>query len=158
MRTAISLKKVTLIAIGILSASLCAPAQESKLREKDVPQAVIAAFKSAYPNATVRGYGKEKENGKLFYEIESKDGTVMRDLLYNPDGTLAEMEETVSASDLPTNAQKVIQEKYPKSVVSRVEKVTHGGKVEYEVSARSGKKRISMEFDADGKLLKSSAR
>ena len=158
MKSAIGFKRVTLIAIGLFLTSLCASAQESKVREKDVPQAVIAAFKSAYPNATVRGYAKEKENGKLFYEIESKDGATMRDLLYNPDGTVAEIEETVAATDLPTAAQQVIQVKYQKAVVSRAEKVTRGDKIEYEVSARRGKQRISLAFDADGKVLKSKVR
>ena len=154
MKSAITFKKAILIAIGLLLTSFSASAQESKIKEKDVPQAVIAAFKSAYPNATVRGYAKEKEKGKLFYEIESKDGGTSRDLLYNPDGTVAEIEETVAATDLPAAAQQLIKSKYPKAVVSRAEKVTEGDKVKYEVSARSGKRRISFTFDADGKPLK----
>lgn len=143
-----------LILITLTLASLSAFAQESKLKEKDVPAAVISAFKSAYPNATVRGYAKEIEKGKTFYEIESKDGETIRDLLYNPDGTVAEIEETVAVTDLPAEAQQLLHTKYPKAVVSRVEKVTEGDKVKYEVSARSGKKRISLSFDKDGKLLK----
>lgn len=158
MKFAFTFKRATLIAIGLLLASVCAAAQESKIQEKDVPKAVIAAFKAAYPNATVRGYAKEKENGKLFYEIESKDGATMRDLLYNPDGTIAEIEETVAAADLPAAAQQALQAKYPKAVVSRAEKTTQGNKVEYEVSARRGKQRISLTFDADGKLLNSKVR
>lgn len=158
MKFAFTFKRATLIAIGLLLASVCAVAQESKIQEKDVPKAVIAAFKAAYPNATVRGYAKEKENGKLFYEIESKDGATMRDLLYNPDGTIAEIEETVAAADLPAAAQQALQAKYPKAVVSRAEKTTQGNKVEYEVSARRGKQRISLTFDADGKLLNSKVR
>jgi len=158
MKSAITVKRATLIAIGLWLTSVCASAQESKIKQTDVPQAVIAAFKSAYPNANVRGYAKEKENGKLFYEIESKDGATMRDLLYNPDGTLAEIEETVAVTDLPDEAQQLIKSKYPKAVVSRAEKVTEGDKIKYEVSARRGKQRISLAFDADGKLLKSSAR
>ena len=154
MKSAIAFTRLTLIAIGLLLASLSASAQETKISEKDVPQAVIAAFKSAYPNATVRGYAKEKEHGKLFYEIESKDGATMRDLLYNPDGTVAEIEETVAVTDLPAEAQQAIKSKYPKAVVTKAEKVTEGDKIKYEVSARSGKKRISLSFDADGKLLK----
>ena len=154
MKSAMTFKRATLIAIGLLLVSLSASAQESKIREKDVPQVVIAAFKSAYPNATVRGYAKEKEKGKLFYEIESKDGATIRDLLYNPDGTVAEIEETISVTDLPAEAQQLIKSKYPKAVVTRAEKVTEGDKIKYDVSARSGKRRISLSFDADGKLLK----
>ena len=158
MKSVITFKKVTLIAIGLLLSSLSASAQESKVREKDVPQAVIAAFKAAYPNATVRGYAKEKENGKLFYEIESKDGATIRDVLYNPDGTVAEVEETVAPTDLPAEAQQLIQSKYPKAVVTKAEKTTQGDQVEYEVSARRGKQRISLVFGADGKLLKNTVR
>ena len=155
MKSAITFKKVMLMAIGLLLVSLSASAQESKIREKDVPQAVIAAFKSTYPNATVRGYAKERENGKLFYEIESKDGDTMRDLLYNPDGTVAEIEETVAATDLPEAAQQLIHSKYPKATVNKAERVTAGTKVSYDVSAKQGAKRISFVFDAEGKLEKS---
>ena len=158
MKSLISFKKVILIAMGLWLTSSSALAQESKVREKDVPQAVIAAFKSGYPNASVRGYAKEKEQGKLFYEIESKDGATMRDILFNPDGTVAEVEETLDPTDLPAEAQQLIQSKYPKAVVSKPEKVTQGDKIEYEVSARRGKQRISLVFDATGKLLKNTVR
>jgi putative PepSY-like beta-lactamase-inhibitor len=153
MKLEINFKRLALIAIGLLLASISAFAQESKISEKDVPPAVIAAFKSAYPNATVRGYAKEKEKGKLFYEIESKDGATMRDLLYHPDGTVAEIEETIAATDLPAEAQRLIKSRYPRGVVSRAEKVTEGTTIKYEVSIRNGKRRTGLAFDADGKLL-----
>ena len=137
-----------------LFAGFCVAAQESHIKEGDVPKTVIDAFKSAYPNATVRGYAKEKENGKLFYEIESKDGATMRDVLYNPDGSVAEVEETVATGDLPTAAQELIHTKYSKAVVTRAEKTTQGSKVEYEVSARRGKQRISLVFDSNGQVVK----
>jgi len=154
MKSAINFKRLTLIAIGLLLVSVSAFAQEAKIKEKDVPPAVIAAFKSAYPNATVRGYAKESEKGKTFYEIESKDGATMRDLLYNPDGTVAEIEETIAATDLPAEAHQIIKSKYPRGVVSRAEKVTEGNTIKYEVSIRNGKRRTGLVFDADGKLLK----
>jgi uncharacterized membrane protein YkoI len=151
-------KRAALLTVGFLLLSVAASAQESKISEKDMPQPVLAAFKSAYPNATVRGYARERENGKLFYEIESTDGATMRDISYHPDGTVAEIEETVAATDLPAEAQKVIQTKYPRAVVTKAEKTTAGDKISYEVSAKRGKQRISLAFDAEGKLLKSHVR
>ncbi|HXM34650.1 MAG TPA: hypothetical protein VN920_05650, partial [Pyrinomonadaceae bacterium] len=71
--------RIALVVIAISVTGLSAAAQESKIAAKDVPAAVIAAFKSAYPNATIKGYAREKENGKVFYEIESKDGDIGRD-------------------------------------------------------------------------------
>jgi uncharacterized membrane protein YkoI len=127
-------------------------AQEKKITAKEVPAAVIAAFKNSYPNAAIRGYAQEKENGKVFYEIESREGSTRRDVRYNPDGTVAEVEESIPATDLPADAQQTIKQKYPRAVIVLAEKTTAGDKVGYEVSLRNGKKRIGMEFDSSGKV------
>ena len=46
--------------------SFSAFAQDIKLKKKQVPRAVISAFRSAYPLATIRGFAREKENGKVY--------------------------------------------------------------------------------------------
>ena len=150
--------RVALMTVAVLLFSFSALAQEKKITAKQVPAAVIAAFKASYPNATIRGYAWEKEHGKVFYEIESLEGTTHRDVLYNPDGTVAEIEESIAATDLPAAAQEAIHQKYPRAVISLAEKTTAGDRVGYEVSARQGRKRISMEFDAAGKVLSSKIR
>src|SRR5882762_4853025 len=137
-----------LIAGAVTLLSLSAVAQEKKITAKQVPAAVIAAFKSSYPKAIIRGYAQEKENGKVFYEIESREGTTQRDVLYNADGTVAEVEESIPASDLPADAQQAIKQKYPRAVIVLAEKTTAGDTVGYEVSLRNGKQRIGMEFDS----------
>jgi uncharacterized membrane protein YkoI len=139
------------MAVSLLT--IAAAAQEKKITAKDVPAAVISAFKTAYPNATIRGYAREKENGKVFYEIESREGTTTRDVLYNPDGTVAEIEESIAATDLPVEVQQALKEKFPKAVITKVEKTTAGDKVRYEIVARQGKKRVTIEFDSSGKVL-----
>ena len=140
---------------GVVSLlSLSAFGQDVKLKKAQVPRAVLAAFKSAYPQATIRGYGREKENGKVYYEVESVEGQTTRDVLYNSDGTVAEIEEGIPTSDLPAAAQEALRAKYPGSVVTTVEKITRGDVTEYEAHAKMGKKRVSMEFDANGSPLK----
>ena len=150
------ISRIALVGIAISVASLSAAAQELNLTAKQVPAAVIAAFKAAYPNATIKGYAKERENGKTFYEIESKDGDTGRDILYNPDGTVAEIEETLTASDLPAAAQEAMHAKYPGAVITKaertIEKTAQGDKIGYEVIAKQGKRRLTMAFDGDGKL------
>lgn len=155
MKLTYTFVRVAMIAAAVSLFSLSAAAQEKKITAKQVPAAVITAFKTSYPNATIRGYAQEKENGKVFYEIESREGTTQRDVLYNADGTVAEIEESIPATDLPAAAQEGIHKKYPKAVISLAEKTTAGDKVGYEVAARQGKRRITMEFDADGKVLSS---
>jgi hypothetical protein len=148
--------RIALVVISVVAITFSAAAQERKVSEKDVPAGVIAAFKSAYPTAMIKGYAREKEKGQIFYEIESKEGDIGRDVLYKPDGSLAEIEETVGVSDLPTAAQKVIHSKYPGATVTKAEKTTEksaqGDKVGYEVTVRQGKKRFSLEFDGGGNL------
>lgn len=129
-------------------------AQDVKLKQRQVPHAVIAAFQSAYPQATVRGYNREKENGKIYYEVESVEGQTTRDVLYNPDGTLAEIEEGILVGDLPAGAAEALRSKFPRAVITSAEKATRGDIIEYEAHAKMGKKRVSMEFDASGKPLK----
>ena len=139
--------------IGLLI-SVSAVSQERKLKKQQVPAAVLAAFQSAYPNATVRGYGKEIENGKVYYEVESIESKTTRDVLYNPDGTVAEIEEGIAVGDLPAEASAALHSKFPKAVITSAEKITRGDVTEYEAHAKLGKRRVSMEFDANGKPLK----
>ena len=146
--------RFTLTAIVVSLLALSAVAQERKITAKDVPAAVMSAFKTAYPNATIRGYAREKENGKVFYEIESREGTTTRDVLYNPDGTVAEIEESIAATDLPAEVQQAMKEKYPKAVITKAERTTVGDKVTYEIVAKQGKKKVTIEFDSSGKVLK----
>ena len=131
-----------------------ATAQEVKVSRKQVPHAVLAAFKSTYPQATIRGFSREKENGKVYYEVESVEGQTTRDVLYNPDGTVAEIEESIPAGDLPAGAPEALQAKYPGAVITKAEKIIRGDVTEYEAHATKGKKRVSMEFDANGTPLK----
>lgn len=152
MKLTYALSRFALVTFAISLVTLSATAQEKKITAKQVPAAVIAAFKSSYPSATIRGYAQEKEDGKTFYEVESLEGTMHRDVLYNPDGTVAEVEESIAASDLPADAQQAIKQKYPRAVITLAEKTTVGDTIGYEVSLRNGRKRIAMEFDSSGKV------
>ena len=140
--------------VCLLALGATAQEQEKKIGANEVPLIIITNFKAAYPNATIHGYASEKENGKQYYEIESREGTTLRDVLYNPDGTIAEVEESIDASDLPASVQETFRQQHPRAVITLAEKTTVGDKVTYEVKAREGRKRFSIEFDSSGKALK----
>ena len=153
MKPTFPFSRFALIAIASLFLSLPAAAQEKKLTARDVPAAVIAAFKTAYPNATIRGYAREKENGKVYYEIESREGTTRRDILYNPDCTVFEIEESVDPGALPPAVSQAFKQRHPNAIITFAERTTSGDKVTYEIKAKQGRKRFTMEFDSDGKLV-----
>lgn len=118
---------------------------------------MLNAFESAFPNAKIKGQAIETEKGKKFYEIESMDGSVARDLLYTPEGKVHEIEETADPTVLPDNLKNTFAKEYPKGKIVKAEKVTTDDTlVTYEVKVRVGKKLKSVVFDGTGNLIKSS--
>lgn len=149
------LKMALTAVVFVFAISLCSYAQTKKKNAaKNVPQVVLDAFKKAYPNAVIKGSGKENEEGKTFYEIESVDGKVKRDLLYLPDGKVSEIEEQVTANDLPDAVKQSVKKEAPKGKIAKAEKVTKDGKENYELVVKQGKKSTEILLDKDGKVIK----
>ncbi|MGE5398828.1 MAG: PepSY-like domain-containing protein [Ignavibacteriales bacterium] len=148
--------KIALIAVVlavILSLSTYAQTKKKDVT-KNVPSVVLDAFKKAYPNAVIKGTGKENEEGKTFYEIESIDGKVKRDLLYLPDGKVAEIEEKIPNSDLPDAVKQSVKKEFPNGKIITAERVTRDGKENYELIVKVNKKSTEVVFDKDGSLIK----
>jgi uncharacterized membrane protein YkoI len=102
--------------------------------------AIEAAFKKAYPNATVKSVSKENEDGKVQYEVESMDGTQARDLVYLADGKLVSYEELIPESAVPAAVVTAVKAKYPKATISRAEKLFQDGKMNYELALKGAAK------------------
>ena len=68
--------------------------QAEVIKKEAVPPAVVAAFEKSYPAATVKSYEREDRGGETCYEIESMEGTIERDILYNGSGIVLEIEES----------------------------------------------------------------
>ena len=100
------------------------------------PAPVEAAFKKAYPNATVKTVSKETEDGKVQYEVESMDGAQARDLVYLADGKLVLYEELIAQTDVPAAVMTALKAKYPKATVSRAEKLFQDGTMNYELAVK----------------------
>jgi Putative beta-lactamase-inhibitor-like, PepSY-like len=130
-------------------------AADKKITKKQIPSAVLKAFESAYPNAKIKGQAIENEKGKKFYEIESIDGNLGRDLLYTPEGKVHEIEETVDPGTLPDIIKSTLTKECPKGKIEKAEKVTTDDTLmTYEIKVKVGKKSKSVTFNASGKLLK----
>jgi hypothetical protein len=130
-----------------------AVAADQKLTKKDMPAPVLAAFEKAYPSATVKGYGKEVEKGKTFYEIESVNGGNSLDISYLPDGTVAEIEQGVTEGDLPAPVKDAVAKKHPDGKIEKAEKATRGAVVQYDVKIATGNAKVEMSIDPTGKVI-----
>jgi len=75
-----------LTAMSILAVSGVVQVHAQKVQLKDLPPAVRATVESETKNATLKGLSKEKENGKVVYELESLVNGRTRDLMIDSAG------------------------------------------------------------------------
>ena len=116
------------------------------------PAPILAAFKAAYPHATIKTAAEEKENGKVVWEVESTENGLGRDLVYTPDGTIVEIEEEVPSAQLPAPVTAAVKAQYPSARIVKGERVTRGATVTYELQLAGAAKK-SIELTPEGKLV-----
>lgn len=152
-----NLQRVITYALAVLliaGITLQAIAGDKKITKKDVPAAALKAFEAAFPKVKVNAYLTEVEDGKTFYEFETVEGTIKRDILYKADGTLVEVEEKLTPATIPTEIAKAVTTDMPKAKIVGGEKTTKGSEVTYEVKIKAGKKTGKVVLSAQGKIIK----
>jgi hypothetical protein len=144
--------------IGFTATSLALPslsAQDRKLNRSQLPLAVVATIDRETQGATIVGYGSEKENGRLSYEVETKVAGHTRDLAIAPDGSLMEVEEEVAMGSLDGSVQSALQARAEGARIFKVESLTKSGKlVAYEASTLKGKHKGEVQVGPNGEALK----
>jgi hypothetical protein len=143
------------IAVG-LSMAVFAQTPKPAPAKVTLPPAIDAAFKKAYPNATVKHVSKESgegaEKGKTVYEVESIDNGMARDLIYRADGSVVSYEETIPESAVPAPVVAAIKTKYPKATLGRCEKTFENNATTYEIALK-GAKVSSVTLTPEGKWV-----
>ena len=120
---------------------------------KILPEAVLSAFKAAYPNAVIKGTSKETEKGVTYYEVESVDGKLNRDLLYTADGKAAEIEEALAPETLPAAVLQTLAKAYPGYKVIKAEALTKGNVKQFELQIQVKDKKVGVTIDPNGKII-----
>ena len=137
-------------AISIFASAVSA--QETEISRRDVPPAVLSAFSKDYPNAKVLEWEKEIQGGTLYYEAETVDGKLARNIMYSPDGSTAQVEEKVAPKDLPQTVTDAVKQQYPNATVRSANKVTHLDVTEYSLSM-SGSAPSKLVLSSDGTIV-----
>src|SRR5690349_3659606 len=91
----------TVFAAACLAGSASMQAAEHPIQKKDLPVAVQKALDAEIKGGTVKGFAKETEDGKVFYEMETVKNGRSRDVLFDPEGHVVEVEEEVALDSLP---------------------------------------------------------
>ena len=148
-----SWRTAALCCVVILIASP-SQAQETVIKKQDVPKNIRDAFQKDYPQVKTIGYSKEIVDGTVFYEIESTEADIHRDVTYAADGSLVSVEETLPFEEMPEAVRATISSEYPKATIGRCEKVTKSSTTEYEILVSLGKIKHELVLDETGTIVK----
>jgi uncharacterized membrane protein YkoI len=144
--------KTAVTKVAILFAAIVADASEKRIQKKELPPQVLSAIEAQTKGDTAKGYSKEVENGKTFYEAETFRNGHSRDLLFDAEGAVIEIEEAIELSAAPEPVRAALAANGGK--VLKFESVTKGGTVTYEARVQKSGKHTEITLDAAGKPIK----
>lgn len=110
---------------------------EETVNLQDLPAAVKTAVKAQTGGATILRASKEREDGRITYEVETKLDGKGRDLTFDERGSLLEVEQEVNLGSIPGPARKAIQKNVAGGTIKKVESVTQGSKTTYEADVKA---------------------
>lgn len=128
--------------------------QEKRITAADLPAAVRQTAEAQSKGATVRGYSRETEHGRVQYEVEMTIAGKSRDVTIGVDGTVLEVEQQVDLDSLPPAVHAALTKKAGAGRITKVESLTKGGTlVAYEAAILTGGKRSEVQLGPDGSAL-----
>ncbi len=128
-------------------------------RADKIPASVMGALSAKFPRAQIDKWSREKEDGKIVYDIEFTQDSRKFEADIFADGTIHNWEQQIAQTDLPDAVVQTVNKKFPHAVLKEVMAVTDvkDGAEQlqaYEIVVRrSRKKDIEMTIAPDGKVL-----
>jgi hypothetical protein len=155
---------LTLCAAGwlvLLTATTQGGEKAEKIAPDKLPKKIKAAVEAKYPGAKVTSAEKEKEGGKVVYDIELKYKGKKYEMDILADGTIIEIEKEVAIKKLPKAVRKALDTRFPKGTFKEAMKVYKvKGKKEtldhYEITLvpAPGARQREVVVSLDGKTIK----
>jgi uncharacterized membrane protein YkoI len=141
------------IAIIILTITSTAFA-EKQIRKSEMPVAVQKTADQQSAGATVRGYARDVENGKVEYEVELLVNGHTKDVTMDPQGNVREVEEQVEMSSLPANVSSALRKRADAGKITKVESLAkHGRLVAYEAQVFKNGRYSEIQVGPEGEKL-----
>ena len=132
--------------------ALAAAVPAARVAAQDsLPAVVAGAFHQTYPGARVLHVSKERREGRVVYEIESRDGSTRRDLIYTPAGEVLEIEERIPPDSVPATVRAAAERQVAGGKLVGAERVTRGAVVLFEVEMRRNGRSRFLTFDQEGR-------
>ena len=146
---------ISLLTALLLAASMANAQEEKKVRRNQLPAAVEKTVAAESQGATIKGFSREVEKGKTYYEAELSINGHGKDILMDTKGNIVEVEEQVDLATLPQAVQDALNKAAGTGTIEMVESLTKNGKlVAYEGHVKRGNKRSEIQVGPNGEKLK----
>jgi hypothetical protein len=140
----------------ILVVALPSPAlaQERTIPRSQLPPAVEHAVAALPPGTTIRGFSEEREGGRTYYEAELRVAGRSRDVLFDKDGHVVEVEEETALDSLPAPVRDSLKARAGSRRIVKVESLTKRDQlVAFEAQLDAGGKRSEVQVGPAGQTL-----
>jgi hypothetical protein len=139
--------------VGALVAMAYGSRAEDRVKKSELPAAVQKTADAQSTGATVIGYAKDKEHGRVEYEVQLMVGAHTKNVTIDPEGRVLEVEEQVAPDELPANVFHGLSAQANKGKIAKVESLTKEGRiVAYEAQVIGGK-HAEIQVGPDGQKL-----
>ena len=148
------MKSVKVFTTAFLMAITSVSIAERRILKSDLPAPVQKTADAQSAGATIVGYAKDAEEGKVEYEVQLMVDGHTKDVTIDPQGNLLEVEEQVQTDALPANVLSGLHAEAGKGRITKVESLMkHGNLVAYEAQVATGGKHSEVQVGPDGQKL-----
>jgi hypothetical protein len=86
-----------------------------------VPTPVLDAVRARFKDARIASTEKEREAGKLVYQVTIRHAGQTIDVTLTPEGVMLLIEKEITARDLPEPVRKALADRYPRATYKTAE-------------------------------------
>jgi hypothetical protein len=123
-----------------------------KIKETEVPKAVVTSFQTHFKEAKAKSWDKEKDGR---YEAEFDWNKVETSATFSAGGKLLETEQEIKVSQLPKTVTDYVTKNYSGHKIAEAAKIKDAtGKMTYEAEVKKDKEEIDLLFDDKGNFIK----
>jgi hypothetical protein len=141
--------------VPILCFSKYSLASEHSVGCNTLPAAVRQESKLVPEGASIRGCVQDVSKGRTTYELETVKNGHSKDITFDPDGNVLEIEEQINFASLPAPVATAIKRTKGTGSTGKIESVTRAGKViSYETTVTRNGKPHGIAFRPDGSAMK----
>jgi len=130
-----------------------ADVSEKKIKFSEVPRVVVNSFQEHFPNTTIKGQRRQVREKVVYYVLEGEDSLKDRSVLFETDGTVVEVQESMEISAIPPALHDSVVAKYPSAVFRSAESITRDRHVEYDILMDVGKRKLEVIVNSAGKVF-----